>query len=49
MITRHNLTDEWKTRGVKQGIDYAILTNEIDKTGFGLSAKEYKSIKRFNS
>ena len=45
IITRHNLTDEWKERGAKVGRDYAILTNEIYKTGFGIDAKEYKSIK----
>ncbi len=45
ITTRHNLTDEWKERGAKVGKDYAILTNEIYKSGFGLTAKEYKSIK----
>ncbi|MEG1310316.1 MAG: BRO family protein [Bacilli bacterium] len=45
ITTRHNLTDEWKERGAKVGIDYAILTNEIYKFGFGFSAKEYKDIK----
>ena len=45
ITTRHNLTDEWKERGAKVGKDYAILTNEIYKTGFGVDAKEYKNIK----
>lgn len=45
IITRHNLTDEWKFRGAKIKTDYAILTNEIYVSGFGFSAKEYKSIK----
>lgn len=45
ITTRHNLTDEWKERGAKIGKDYAILTNEIYKSGFGFSAKEYKNIK----
>ncbi len=45
ITTRHNLTDEWKDRGAQVGKDYAILTNEIYKTGFGFSAKEYKNIK----
>ena len=43
--SRHNLTDEWKERGAKTSRDYGILTNEIYKTGFGFSAKEYKNIK----
>lgn len=45
ITTRHNLTDEWKERGATIGRDYAILTNEIYRSGFGLSAKEYKDIK----
>lgn len=45
IITRHNLTNEWRIRGANNNQDYAILTNEIYKTGFGLSAKEYKDIK----
>ncbi|MBR1718304.1 MAG: Bro-N domain-containing protein [Bacilli bacterium] len=45
IITRHNLTDEWKSRGALLGKDYAILTNEIYNSGFGISAKEYKKIK----
>jgi len=45
IITRHNLTDEWKERDVKNSLEYAILTNEIYQSGFGLTAKEYKNIK----
>lgn len=45
ITTRHNLTDEWKERGANSSKDYAILTNEIYKSGFGFSAKEYKDIK----
>lgn len=45
IITRHNLTDEWKERGAEIGRDYAILTNEIYRAGFGFNAKEYKSVK----
>jgi len=46
IITRHLLTDEWKTRGAKEGLEYAILTNEIYKEGFGLNAKQYKEHKQ---
>ncbi len=45
IATRHNLTDEWKERDISKGIEYAILTNEIYKSGFGVTAKEYKDIK----
>ncbi len=45
IATRHNLTDEWKERGISKGVEYAILTNEIYNSGFGVTAKEYKDIK----
>jgi DNA-damage-inducible protein D len=34
---REELTEEWKNRGVKEQIEYAILTAEISKAIFGLS------------
>lgn len=43
--TRNLLTDEWKDRGAKNGLDFAILTNEIYKGGFGMDAREYKDYK----
>jgi len=45
IAVRHTLTDEWKNRGVKRNIDFAILTNEIMKSGFGLTVTEYKNLK----
>jgi hypothetical protein len=39
---RKELTDEWDLRGVKKGLEYAILTNEITKAWSGLSVKDYK-------
>lgn len=42
---REELTDEWKQRGVKEQIDYAILTAEISKATFGLTPNEYKEVK----
>jgi len=42
---RQNLTDEWKNRGLKEEIEYAILTNEIAKATFGVSIDEHKKIK----
>ncbi|MBR3324024.1 hypothetical protein IKG24_00595 [Candidatus Saccharibacteria bacterium] len=42
---RNNLTDEWKNRGVKKGIEYAILTDEITKAWSDMTTKEYKSHK----
>ena len=42
---RKELTDEWRSRGVDQEKDYAILTNEMTKAWSGLSVKEYKHCK----
>jgi len=42
---RKELTDEWESRGVKKGQEYAILTDEITKAWAGLTTKEYKNIK----
>ncbi len=42
---REELTDNWKTRGVKEHKEYAILTAEISKATFGLTPKEYKNVK----
>jgi hypothetical protein len=42
---RKELTDEWDSRGIKKGLEYAILTDEITKAWSGLSVKEYKNHK----
>ena len=42
---RKELTDEWQNRGVKQGIEYAILTDEITRAWAGLSTRDYKKLK----
>ena len=42
---RGQLTDEWKDRGVKEGLEYAILTAEISRATFGLAPSEYKDYK----
>jgi len=45
IAVRDELTNEWKKRGVKEGLEYAILTAEISKATFGLTPSEYKSYK----
>lgn len=48
---RKELTDEWQVRGMKEGRDFAILTNEITKAWTGKSVKElkeYKGLKKEN-
>ena len=42
---RKELTDEWKERGVKEGKEYAILTDEMTKAWSGMSVREYKEMK----
>lgn len=42
---RKELTDEWQRSGVKQGKEYAILTNEISQAWSGMTTKEYKNFK----
>lgn len=42
---REELTEEWKNRGVKVQMEYAILTAEISKATFGLTPSEYKKVK----
>ena len=42
--SRNNLTDHWKSTGV-QGSEYAILTNEIYNSTFGMTAINYKNYK----
>lgn len=46
---REELTGEWKNRGVKEQMEYAILTAEISKATFGLTPSEYKKMKGLKS
>jgi len=42
---RKALTDEWEKRGVKEGLEFAILTDEITQAWAGLTTKQYKNLK----
>lgn len=42
---RKELTDEWKNRGVKEGQQFAILTDIISKSWSNKTTKEYKILK----
>ena len=42
---RKELTDTWQEHGVKEGKEYAILTNEITKAWSGMTTREYKDFK----
>ena len=43
---RNELTDEWKKRGVQQGKEFAILTDEITRSWSGMTTRQYKDLKR---
>ena len=42
---RKDLTDEWKRRGLEEGVQFATLTDIIYSTWSGMTAKEYKQFK----
>lgn len=42
---RKELTDEWKKRGLKEGLQFATLTDIITKAWSGKTTKEYKVFK----
>ena len=42
---RKELTDTWQDHGVKEGREYAILTNEITKAWSGMTTRQYKDHK----
>jgi len=42
---RKELTDEWQGRGMKEGLEFAILTDEITRAWAERSVKDYKRLK----
>jgi len=45
IINRKKLTNAWKENGIKENVEYAILTNEIYQEWSGMKASEYKTYK----
>ena len=45
IVVRDELTTQWIQRGVKEGMEYAILTAEISKATFGIVPSDYKKLK----
>ena len=45
IAVRDELTGEWQKRGVKEGVEFSILTAEISKATFGLTPSQYKKHK----
>ena len=42
---RKELTDEWKDCGVRQGKEFAILTDELTRAWSGMTTRQYKNLK----
>ncbi|MCL2540217.1 MAG: Bro-N domain-containing protein [Firmicutes bacterium] len=42
---RKELTDEWKRVGIKDGAEYAILTDEMTKAWTDMTTRQYKDLK----
>jgi hypothetical protein len=42
---RKELTDEWQEREMKEGLEYAILTDEITRAWADRSVRDYKKLK----
>src|SRR3990167_5615853 len=42
---RKALADEWEKRGVKEGLEFAILTDEITQAWTGMTTGKYKQLK----
>lgn len=45
IVSRKELTREWAKRGIKEGMEYAILTDIISKGTFGIGVQDHKKIK----
>jgi len=45
IAVRETLTNEWDKRGVKNSLEYAILTNEIMNGAFDMDVDDYKKFK----
>lgn len=42
---RKELTNQWDKSGIKQGLEYALLTDEITRSWSGLKTRDYKKLK----
>lgn len=42
---RNELTSEWRSHGVENGREFAILTDEISKAWSGMTTRQYKDLK----
>lgn len=42
---RKELTDQWKTHGIRKGGEFATLTDEVTRAWSGMSTRQYKNLK----
>ena len=45
ILARHELTGEWARRGVREGQEYAVLTNVVQEGTFGIGVKPHMNLK----
>jgi len=45
IVSRKEVTNEWKKRGVQLGLEYALLTDAISKETFDIAIKKHKELK----
>lgn len=45
IVSRKDLTNEWQKRGIRDGFEYALLTDAISLGTFGISTKQHKALK----
>jgi hypothetical protein len=45
IASRKELTREWQKRGIKEGVEYALLTDAISHGTFGLNTKDHRTVK----
>ena len=45
ILARNELTSEWSKRGIREGLEYATLTNVIQEATFGLGVQQHKDFK----
>lgn len=46
---RNEFTEQWKSHGIKEGIEYAMLTDALTLEWSGLKTKDYKSLKNIKN
>jgi hypothetical protein len=49
ILSKRDLTSEWQRRGIKDGLQYALLTDSISEGIFGLKTKKHKKVKALKS